>query len=71
MHLKLFFFTLHIYIYIYIYIYIFLCENKSNKHHNNIIDISSFENGLNIFSSTGFYLKSKVIEGNHDGFTVL
>ena len=68
MHLKLFFFTLHIYIYIYIY----LCENKSNKHHNNIIDISSFENGLNnIFSSTGFYLKSKVIEGNHDGFTVL
>ena len=34
--------------------------------HNNIIDISSFQNGLNdLFSSTGFYLKSKVTEGSH------
>ena len=34
--------------------------------HNNIIDISSFSTGLNIlFSSTGFYFKSKVIEGLH------
>ena len=28
--------------------------------HNNIIDISSFQTGLNVlFSSTGFYFKSK------------
>ena len=34
--------------------------------HSNIIDISSFQNGLNdLFSSTGFYLKSKVIEGSY------
>ena len=47
---------------------IFLCEKEWNKHHNNIIDISSFQNGLNnLFSSTGFYLKSKVIEGNYKG----
>ena len=33
--------------------------------HNNIIDISSFQNGLNdLFSSIGFYLESKVIEGS-------
>ena len=39
--------------------------NKSNIH-NNITDISSFQNGLNdLFTSTGFYLKSKVIEGSH------
>ena len=31
--------------------------------HNKIIDISSFQTGLNVlFSSTGFYIKSKVIE---------
>ena len=36
--------------------------------HNNIIDISSFQTGLNVlFSSTGFYFKSKVIEGSHKG----
>ena len=41
--------------------------NKPNIR-NNIIDISSFQNGLNgLFSSTGFYLKSKVIEGSHKG----
>ena len=35
---------------------------------NNIIDISSFQTGLNVlFSSTGFYVKSKVIEGSHKG----
>ena len=36
--------------------------------HKNIIDISSFQNGINdLFSSTGFYLKSKVIEGSQKG----
>ena len=36
--------------------------------HNNIIDISSFQNRLNdLFSSTGFYLESKVIEGSRKG----
>ena len=40
--------------------------NKPNIHNN--IDISSFQNGLNdLFSSTGFYLTSKVIEGSHNG----
>ena len=34
--------------------------------HNNVIDISSFQTGLNVLlSSTGFYFKSKVIEGSH------
>ena len=48
---------------------ILLCiENKWNKHHNKIIDISSFQIGINnLFSSTGFYLKSNVVEGNHKG----
>ena len=33
-----------------------------------MIDISSFQNRLNnLFSSTGFYLKSKVIEYSHKG----
>ena len=36
--------------------------------HNNINDISSFQAGLNVlFSSTGFYFKSKVIKGSHKG----
>ena len=36
--------------------------------HNYIIDISSFQNGLDdLLNSTGFYLKSKVIEGSHKG----
>ena len=63
MHLKLFFFTLHAFNFFYPEI------NKPNIH-NNIIDISSFQNGLNdLFSSTDFYLKSKVIEGisSHKG----
>ena len=33
--------------------------------HNNIIGISGFPNGL--FSSSGFYFKSKDIEGSHKG----
>ena len=41
--------------------------NKLNIHNNND-GISSFQNGLNeLFSSTGFYFKSKVIEGFHKG----
>ena len=36
--------------------------------HNNIIDISRFQTGLNVlFSSIGFYFKSKVIEGSQKG----
>ena len=35
---------------------------------NNIFDILSFETGLNVlFTSTGFYFKSKVIEDNQKG----
>ena len=41
--------------------------NKINIH-NNIGNISSFQNGLNdIFSSAGFCFNSKVIEGSHKG----
>ena len=51
----MFFFALHNFNFFY----------KPNIH-NNISNISSFENGLrNLFSSTGFCLKSKVIESNH------
>ena len=40
--------------------------NKPNVH-NNIVGISSFQNGLNdLFSAAGFYFKSKVIEGSHE-----
>ena len=47
---------------------IFFPERNKPNIHNNINDISSFQNGLNyIFNSTGFYLKSKVIEGSHKG----
>ena len=36
--------------------------------HNNGIAILSFKNGLtNLFSSTGFYFKSKIVEGSHKG----
>ena len=50
------------------HVFNFLSEKEQNKHDNNNIDISSFQNGLNnLFSSTGFYLKSKVIEGNYKG----
>ena len=60
-HLILFFFTLHIFNFFYPEI------NQPNMH-KNIIDISSFQNGINdLFSSTGFYLKSKVIEGSQKG----
>ena len=61
MHLNLLFSTLYSFNFLYPEI------NKANIH-NNIIDISSFQNGLNdLYSSTGFYLKSKVIEGSHKG----
>ena len=52
---------------LHIFDFLYLKINKPNIH-NNIIDISSFQNGLNIlFSSTGFYFKSKVLEGSHKG----
>ena len=36
--------------------------------HNNGIAILSFKNGLtNLFSLTGFYFKSKIVEGSHKG----
>ena len=39
--------------------------NKPNIY-NNIISISSFQNGLNdLINSTGFYFKIKVMEGSH------
>ena len=41
--------------------------NRLNMH-NNGIAILSFKNGLtNLFSSTGFYFKSKIVEGSHKG----
>ena len=48
------------------YFYFFYSRvNKANKH-NIIISISSFQIGFNdLFNSTGFYFKSKVIEGSH------
>ena len=59
MHLELFVFTLDIFKF-------FVSGNKPNIH-NNIIDISSFQNGINELScSTGFYLNSKVTEGSCD-----
>ena len=61
LHFLLFTYFLHIFDFFYLKI------NKPNIH-NNIIDTSSFQNGLNIlFSSTGFYFKSKVLEGSHKG----
>ena len=36
--------------------------------HDNVIGIASFQNGLyNLFSSTGLYFKSKVVEGSNKG----
>ena len=50
------------------YFYFFYPQISKPNIHNNIINISSFQNGLNeLFSSTSFYLKSKVIEGSHKG----
>ena len=40
--------------------------NKLNIHNNS--GISSFQNGLNdLFTSTGFYFNSKIIEVSHKG----
>ena len=62
---KIILFTLHIFNFYYPEI------NKPNIH-NNIIDIFNFQNGLNdLFSSTDFCLKSKVIEGSHKGKNML
>ena len=42
--------------------------NKPNIHNNIISDISSFQNEFNdLFSSTGFYFKNKVIESSRKG----
>ena len=39
---------------------------KSNQTYKTTSGISSFQNGFNhLFSSTGFYFKSKVIEASH------
>ena len=57
MHLELLVCTLHVLIFFYQRIH------KSNIR-KNIIDISHFQNGLNL---TGYYLKRKVIEGSHKG----
>ena len=58
---RILFFTLHVFKKFY------QRMNKTNIH-NNIGNISSFQNGLNdIFSSAGFYFNSKVIEGSHKG----
>ena len=54
------FFTSHIFNFFYLRI------NKPNMQ-NKIIVISSFQTGFSdLFSSTGFYFKSKVIEGSHN-----
>ena len=51
----------------YLLVFFYLEINQPNLQ-NNINDISSFQNGFNdLYSSTGFYLKSKVIEGSHKG----
>ena len=55
---------------LHIFDFLYLKINKPNIH-NNITDISNFQNGLNIlFVSTGFYFKSKVLEGSHKGKNV-
>ena len=56
MHSELLFYTLHTF---------YSRINKANKH-NIIISISSFQIGFNdLFNSTGFYFRSKVIECSH------
>ena len=63
LHLKLFSCTLHIFIY-----FVFCLKINKPNIHNNIIDISSFQNGLNnFFSSAGFYFKSEALEGSRKG----
>ena len=51
-----------------IFLFLFFPKiNKPNKH-NNVIGISSLQNWLyNLFNSTGFHFKSKVIEGSYKG----
>ena len=56
MHLKLFFFTLHKY------------TQFLQTYTITSLTLQVSKNGLkDFFSSTGFYLKSKVIEGSHKG----
>ena len=57
MHSELFFFTFHVF-------KIYQRMNKPNTQKNIIGSISSFRN-LRQYSSTGFFFKSKVIEGSH------
>ena len=61
-HLELFFFTLHIFLKKIIQKYI----SKTCNIITSLAFQSSFRNGLNdLSSSTDFYLKGKVLEGNH------
>ena len=50
------------------YFWFFYPEINKLNIYNNIVNIPSFQNVLNdLFNSTGFYLKSKVVEGSHKG----
>ena len=50
-----------------IFLFCFYLRIDKPNIQNNIIVISSFQTGLNeLFSSTGFYFESKVIEGSHE-----
>ena len=54
-----------------ILIFFYLRINKRNTQ-NNIIVISSFQTGLNdLFTSTSFCFKSKVMEGSHKKKNIL
>ena len=62
MHLELLFFTLHDFKIFY------QRTNNTNTHNNVIGGISTFQKGLNyLFTSAGFYFKSKAIEDSHKG----
>ena len=55
-----------------IFIFFFIPNVNKRNILNNIIDISSFQNELNdVFSSIGFYLRSKIIESSHKGEDML
>ena len=67
---KLCAFRIHFWHHIFLFCF-YLRINRPNIQ-NNIIVISSFQTGLNdLFSSTSFYFKSKVIEGSHKKKNIL